>query len=99
MNADAPGDSQRLDKWLFFARFAKSRSLAQKFVAAGHVRINGAKAESPARLVRAGDVLTLTLARDVAVLRVEAPGARRGPATEARTLYERLDAGRDAPAT
>lgn len=81
---------QRVDKWLFFARFVKSRSLAAKLVQAGRVRVNRDKIDQPAQQVKAGDVLTITLERRVLICRVLAPGARRGPAEEARTLYEDL---------
>jgi ribosome-associated heat shock protein Hsp15 len=86
---------QRLDKWLFFARLVKSRSLAQKLVLAGAVRVNREKILNAARLVRPGDVLTVAVAREVRVLRILDPGARRGPAPEARRLYE--DLGRPLP--
>ena len=95
-----PGDGrQRIDKWLFFARVVKSRSLAAKLAQAGRVRINGDKTDQSADLVKAGDVLTMTLDRRILVYRVVAPGARRGPAEEARRLYEDLSpqpAPRDA---
>lgn len=81
-------ERQRIDKWLFFARALKSRSLAARFVQAGHVRVNREKVDQPAHPVRAGDVLTIALERRVMVWRVLQPGTRRGPATEARTLYE-----------
>jgi ribosome-associated heat shock protein Hsp15 len=86
-------DRQRLDKWLWFARFAKTRTLAAKLVASGFVRVNGERAEQAAKAVTVGDVLTLALARTTVVVRVEALGERRGPATEARTLYSGV--GRD----
>jgi ribosome-associated heat shock protein Hsp15 len=84
-------DRQRLDKWLWFARFAKSRTLAAKLVGEGFVRVNGRRADTPAHPVAVGDVLTLALARTTVVVRVEALGARRGPAPEARLLYRELD--------
>ena len=83
-------ERQRIDKWLFFARVVKSRSLAAKLVQAGRVRVNRDKIEQPAHAVKPGDVLTIRLDRRVMVWRVLAPGARRGPAEEARTLYEDL---------
>lgn len=86
-------DRQRLDKWLWFARFARTRTLAAKLVQSGFVRVNGQRAENPAKAVALGDVITLALARTTAVVRVEALGQRRGPAGEARTLYSEL--GRD----
>src|ERR1043165_3040761 len=93
-----PGEErQRIDKWLFFARVVKSRSLAAKLVQAGRVRINREKAEQAAHPIKPGDVLTITLDRRVLVYRVAAPGARRGPAAEARPLYEALGRAAAAP--
>ncbi len=83
-------ESIRLDKWLWQARFFKSRALASKLCAAGRVRIDGevvTKAHAP---IRPGHVLTFPQARDIRVVRVVALGARRGAAAEARTLYEDL---------
>ena len=82
--------SQRIDKWLFFTRAVKSRSLAARLVQSGAVRINGVKVEQPAHSVKPGDGVTIRMERRVLVWRVLAPGARRGPADEARTLYEDL---------
>jgi ribosome-associated heat shock protein Hsp15 len=81
-------DRQRIDKWLFFARVAKSRTLAAKLAQGGHVRVNGNKISQASQEIRPGDVLTVTLERRVIVYRVVDCGTRRGPATEARTLYE-----------
>lgn len=81
---------QRLDKWLWFARVVKTRSLAARLVAEGHVRVNGIRSDSPAKLVKAGDVLTIALERQVRVLRVASPGLRRGPFEEARMLFAEL---------
>ena len=78
---------QRIDKWLFFARLGKSRSLAQKFVEDGAVTLNGAPCRSPSQPVRAGDRLTLKLDRVIRQIEVLKPGERRGPAVEAQTLY------------
>jgi ribosome-associated heat shock protein Hsp15 len=80
-------DRQRLDKWLWFARFAKTRTLAAKLVTSGFVRLNGQRTDNAARAVAVGDVITVALARTALVVRVEALGQRRGPATEARQLY------------
>jgi len=85
-------DRQRLDKWLWFARFAKSRTLAAKLVAEGFVRVNGQRVDNPAKSLATGDVVTLALHRATVVLRVEALGQRRGPAPEARLLYSSLEA-------
>jgi ribosome-associated heat shock protein Hsp15 len=89
-------DRQRLDKWLWFARFAKSRTLAAKLVQSGFVRVNGRRAEDPAKALAVGDVVTIALGRTTAVVRVEALGERRGPAPQARLLYADLNAGSDA---
>jgi len=91
------GERQRIDKWLFFARVVKSRSLAAKLVVAGRVRINRDKIEQAAHTVKPGDVLTISLDRQVLVYRILGAGVRRGPAEEARTLYEDLTPAR-APA-
>ena len=78
----------RLDKWLWHARFFKTRSLAAREVGAGHVRVNGDRATKPAASVSPGDVLTFAQARVVRVIRVEAIGERRGPAPRgAGTLF------------
>lgn len=79
---------QRIDKWLFFARVLKSRSLAAKLAVAGRVRINRDKASQASDLVKPGDVLTITLERRILVYKVLDGGKRRGPAEEARMLYE-----------
>ncbi len=93
---------QRIDKWLFFARLTKTRGLAQTVVESGAVRLNREKIDQPAKLVRPGDVLTMSLNGRVRVLKVRAPGLRRGPASEAAGLYLDLSAppkpdGADAP--
>ena len=84
---------QRLDKWLWFARFAKTRTLAAKLVRDGHVRRNGQRVEDPARAVVPGDVLTVAAPHGTAVVTVLETGERRGPAPEARSLYR--EGGRD----
>ena len=80
----------RLDKWLWFARFFKSRGLASKQVTGGHVRVNGTKITKPSSPVGRGDVLTFAQARNVRVVKIEEIGHRRGPAPEAQALYEDL---------
>ncbi|MBQ0824114.1 RNA-binding S4 domain-containing protein [Microvirga terrae] len=80
-------DRQRLDKWLWFARFAKTRTLAAKLVTSGFVRLNGQRTDNAAKAVAVGDVVTVALPRTTVVVRVESLGDRRGPATEARQLY------------
>ena len=78
----------RLDKWLFCARFYRTRTIAQEAAAAGKVRLNGAKVEKPGHSLKPGDVLTLGRGADVMAIRVLALADRRGPAAQARTLYE-----------
>jgi ribosome-associated heat shock protein Hsp15 len=85
-------DWQRLDKWLWCARFMKARSDCARLVAGGMVRINRQPTDKPHARLRPGDVVTLPLRGDVRVLRVLALATRRGPAPEARLLYEELDA-------
>lgn len=80
----------RLDKWLWQARFFKTRGLSARLVAGGHVRVNSQKVAKPAHGVGPGDVLTFPQARRVRVVRILAMGTRRGPAPEARALYEDL---------
>jgi ribosome-associated heat shock protein Hsp15 len=81
---------QRLDKFLFFARFCKSRTVAAELILRGMVRINRQPTEKPHAKLRPGDVLTLALSRGVVVAKVLALAPRRGPATEARLLYEEI---------
>lgn len=83
---------QRLDKYLWFARMARTRVLAAGLVSAGHVRVNGRKVDQPSRAIGPGDVLTISLHWDVRVLRVLALAERRGPYEEARRLYEDVNA-------
>lgn len=83
-------ETQRLDKWLWFARFLKSRSLATTLAASGKLRINGSIIAKAHQQVKAGDVLTFPLGHHIRVIKVLAPGSRRGPAPEAQALYEDL---------
>ncbi len=76
---------QRIDKWLFFARVVKSRSLAAKLAVGGKVRVNRDKIEQAAYQVKVGDVLTITLDRRILVYKVLAPGERRGTPDQERT--------------
>ncbi|MCZ7470790.1 RNA-binding S4 domain-containing protein [Agrobacterium sp. O3.4] len=86
---------QRLDKWLFFARMAKSRSLAQGYVQSGHVKVNGVTIRQPSHTVKAGDRLDIGFERMDRVLVVKSGGARRGPYEEAKLLYDDLTPPRD----
>jgi ribosome-associated heat shock protein Hsp15 len=83
------GAKIRLDKWLWHARFAKTRSLAAKICENG-IRIDGTLVAKPGASVRPGQVLTFALGRHVRVIELVAVGVRRGPAEEARTLYRDL---------
>ena len=87
---DLSHDRIRLDKWLWYARFLKTRGLAAALVAGGHVRVNGAKVAKPAHSVGPGDVLTFPQGHAIRVVRIVAPGSRRGPAPEAQGLYDDL---------
>jgi ribosome-associated heat shock protein Hsp15 len=84
-------DSLRLDKWLWHARFARTRSLAARLVAEARFRINGNPTEKAHHAVRPGDVLTFPLGPHIRVIKILALGIRRGPAPEARLLYEDLE--------
>jgi ribosome-associated heat shock protein Hsp15 len=81
----------RLDRWLFHARFYRTRTLAQTATAAGRVRLNGMKVDKPGHVVKPGDVVTLGKGAQVVAVRVLALAERRGPATEAHALYEVLE--------
>jgi ribosome-associated heat shock protein Hsp15 len=81
----------RLDKWLFHARFYRTRPLAQAAAQAGRVRLNGVRIDKPGHVVKPGDVLTLGRGGQVMAVRIVALAERRGPATEAQKLYEPLE--------
>lgn len=85
-----PTSKIRLDKWLWYARVVKSRSLAQTLIKNGKIKVNTNRVSVPSRTVIAEDVLTITLARQIKILKIIAPGTRRGPAPEAQQLYEDL---------
>ena len=90
-------ERQRIDKWLCYARVVKTRSLAARLVEEGHVRVNGTRSASSAKLVGTGDVLTIALERQVRVLRIVGTGERRGPYCEASRLFEELGDTRPTP--
>lgn len=83
----------RIDRLLFTLRFAKSRTLAQRWIAQGHIRRNGERVLRQDLEVSVGDVLTLPLRSRVLVIELLALPARRGPPAEARACYRALDAG------
>ncbi|MDE3080565.1 MAG: RNA-binding S4 domain-containing protein [Paracoccaceae bacterium] len=85
-----PRETIRLDKWLWQARFFKTRGLATKSVQDGGVRLNAARVSKPAQQVGPGDTLTFIQGGRVRVVRILATGARRGPALEAQALYDDL---------
>jgi ribosome-associated heat shock protein Hsp15 len=87
----------RLDKWLWQARFFKSRSLAAEVIEAGSVRVNGTRISRPGRDVIEGDTLTFPQGRRIRLVRVLALGQRRGPVTEAQSLYLDLDPDTSGP--
>ncbi|WP_435141372.1 RNA-binding S4 domain-containing protein [Pseudopelagicola sp. nBUS_19] len=91
-----PGGKQRLDKWLYQARFFKTRTLAAKSVTGGRVRVNGRKVVKASCCVGRDDVLTFSQGSRVCVARVVGLGFRRGPAKEARTLYVDLSPDLDS---
>lgn len=81
---------QRLDKWLFFSRAVKSRTLAQKLIETGAIRVNSERTIRTDHPVGTGDVLTMTIHERLLVYKILDPGERRGPAPEAQALYEDL---------
>jgi ribosome-associated heat shock protein Hsp15 len=93
---DPQAPALRVDKWLWFARFFKSRSLAADLCKSGKMRVSGVKIDKASHGVRPGDVLTFPKGRHIRVIRILALGARRGPASEAQTLYEDLEPPQNA---
>ena len=81
-------DRQRIDKWLWHARIVRTRSAAAALAASGHVRLNGARVDAPAKSVKPGDVVTIALDARVRVLKVTGFALRRGGAEQGRALYE-----------
>ena len=84
-------ESLRIDKWLWHARFCKTRGIAQDKAAQGRIRLNGQRVEKPSAAVRVGDVMTLPHLGTVISLKVLGLGVRRGPAAEAQTLYQLIE--------
>ncbi len=83
----------RIDRLLYSLRLAKSRTLAQRWIADGHMRRNGERVTRQDLQVAVGDVLTLPMRREVLVIELLALPTRRGPTSEARACYRPLDAG------
>jgi ribosome-associated heat shock protein Hsp15 len=91
----APVVGQRLDQWLWCARFAKSRTLAQVLIAGGKVRVNRIKTGKPSHAVKPGDVVTLSLGPRVRIVEVKALAKTRRPASEAALLFQELTPTQD----
>ena len=98
MNADAQGKLLRLDKWLWYARFFKTRGAATRAISGGRFRLDGVIMSKPHRPALCGQVLTFIQGDRVRVIKITALGCRRGPASEASLLYEDLRAALDVPA-
>ncbi len=94
-SATSSAQGQRLDQWMWFARLTKSRTLAQALIERGKVRVNKLKVDRASHWLKPGDAVTLSTGPQVRVLTVKAIGKRRGPATEAQTLYEELTPATD----
>jgi ribosome-associated heat shock protein Hsp15 len=83
-------DRQRIDRWLWHARLARTRGAAAELAGSGYVRINGRRIDAPSPLVRSGDVITVALERSVRVLKVRGFAERRSAARTSAGLYEEL---------
>ena len=90
MASPGAAGSIRLDKLLWYLRFARSRSIAQAMVAAGHIRLDGRRITRASAAVHAGETLVLPLGERIEVIRLLSLPLRRGPAPEAQACYERL---------
>ena len=91
--------SMRIDRFLFFIRVVRSRTIAQHVIEEGYVRIDGKRVEKPSEDVRPGSIVALPLHGHVRVLRILELPSRRGPAAEARACYEELAIDEPKPAT
>jgi len=94
---DADDPCLRIDRFLFFIRLVKTRTLAQALIETGHVRLDGKRVAKASEDVRVGSVIALPLRGDVRVLRIVSLPLRRGPAAEARACYEELGVDGAAP--
>ena len=97
MGADAQGAILRLDKWLWYARFFKTRRAATKAISDGHFRLDGIVMNKPHRQALCGQVLTFIQGDRVRVIKIMALGSRRGPASEASVLYQDLTPATNLP--
>ena len=86
-----PNDKQRLDKWLWHARFFKSRTLAASAVVARKIRVNRQIVDKSHASIRPGDVITFSSGIYVRIVEIKLLSTRRGPAVEAQSLYNDLD--------
>ncbi|MFL2844770.1 MAG: RNA-binding S4 domain-containing protein [Candidatus Puniceispirillaceae bacterium] len=98
MGADAQDMVLRLDKWLWYARFFKTRSASTKAISGGRFRLDGIVMDKPHRQALCGQILTFIQGDRVRVIKIMALGSRRGPASEASVLYEDLTPAHDIPA-
>lgn len=87
---DSSTDRQRLDRWIWHARVVRTRADAAALIRAGHVRLDGARVNTPAQQVRCGQVLTISLDRSTRLLRIAGFAERRGDATSASVLFEEI---------
>ncbi|MGE0630185.1 MAG: RNA-binding S4 domain-containing protein [Hyphomicrobiaceae bacterium] len=94
-DAKTQAGEQRLDKWLWFARVIKTRTQAAQLVTDGKVRVNRQRSSKPSQALKPGDVVTVTVRGHVRVLKVLAPGERRGPPAEARLLFDEVKGERE----
>jgi len=90
-------DRQRIDKWLWHSRIVRTRTAAAELAEAGHVRVNGVRVNASSRMVRVGDVLTISLYRGVRLLKVAGFASQRGSGAAGRLLYEDLGEGGGDP--
>ena len=88
MSEQATIERQRVDKWLWFSRIVKTRTLAGELITTGKLRVNSTKISKPSHMVKPGDVLTFTHYSQVKIIKIVGIGSRRGPAPEAQALYE-----------
>ena len=94
---DSPAGTLRIDKLLWFLRFAKTRGLAQRWVGEGHIRLNGRREEKSNQHEAIGDVLVIPLGQSIRVIEIVTVPVRRGPAPEAQACYRTLDDGAGSP--